>query len=195
MRLFYNDPSPYARKVRVLAHELGLAERLTLVPVDPWRDPPELLAATPLAKIPALVVGDVTLTESTAIGEHLRRLAGRPAPDDDAALDRAVRTGLAQGLIDAGFGLVVESRRPPETQWQGWFDRLRGAVDRTLPVVRISGDPEGFGDADLGDITLACALAYLDFRLPDIPWRSARPDLALWLDRVSCRPSMVATRA
>jgi glutathione S-transferase len=46
---------------------------------------------------------------------------------------------------------------------------------------------------DLGDISLACALAYLDFRLPEIAWRCAHRPLAVWLDGVGRRPSMQAT--
>jgi glutathione S-transferase len=191
MKLFYNPPSPYARKVLVLAHELNLMDRLILMPVDPWKDPPELLAATPLAKVPALLTADgVTLTESTAICEYFSRLAGTPAAEGDAWLDLASRTGLAQGLIDASFGIVVERRRPPESQWSGWIERLTRAMDRALKVVRVK--EETF---DVGDISLACALAYLDFRLADVPWRERRSDLAGWLDRINQRPSMVATRA
>lgn len=190
MKLFYNPPSPYARKVLVLAHELNVMDRLILIPVDPWKDPPELLAATPLAKVPALLTDDgVPLTESTAICEYLSRLAGTPAVDGDAWLDLAARIGLAQGVIDASFGLVVERRRPAETQWSGWTERLTRALNRALKVVRATRE------FDVGDISLACALAYLDFRLPETAWRDQRPDLAHWLDQIGTRPSMVATRA
>ena len=191
MKLFYNPPSPYARKVLVLAHELNLMDRLTLIPVDPWQDPAELLAVTPLAKVPALLTETgVTLTESTAICAYFDRLAGAPAAEGDAWLDLAARIGLAQGLIDASFGIVVERRRPAESQWNGWTERLTRALDRALKVVRVTTD-----DFDVGDISLACALAYLDFRLPEATWRERRPDLARWLDRVGARPSMIATRA
>ena len=191
MKLFYNPPSPYARKVLVLAHELNLMDRLILIPVDPWKDPPELVAVTPLAKVPALLTeSGVTLTESTAICEYFSRLAGAPAADGDAWLDLASRTALAQGLIDASFGIVVERRRPAELQWNGWTERLTRALDRALKVVRAT--KEHF---DIGDMSLACALAYLDFRLPEVAWRERRPDLARWLDQVGTRASMIATRA
>lgn len=191
MKLFYNPPSPYARKVLVLAHELNLMERLILIPADPWKDPADLLAVTPLAKVPALSTDTgVTLTESTAICEYFSRLAGAPIPQGDAWLDLASRTGLAQGLIDASFGIVVERRRPAATQWSGWAERLTRAMDRALKVVRVKAD--GF---DVGDISLACALAYLDFRLPEVNWRDRRSDLATWLDQANRRPSMITTRA
>jgi glutathione S-transferase len=68
MKLFYNRPSPYARKVLVFIHEKKLADAVDLVAVDPWTDPPELLAATPLAKVPALLTEDrLLIVESTAI--------------------------------------------------------------------------------------------------------------------------------
>jgi glutathione S-transferase len=190
MKLFYNPPSPYARKVLVTAHELGLFDRLDLAVVDPWKDQPEFLAATPFGKVPALVTDDgVTLTESTAICEYFCHLAGLVPLTGATWLDVAVRIGFAQGMMDASFNIVIEGRRPAETQSSGWRDRLTHAIERAIRIVRVGG--AGF---DAGDIALACALAYLDFRLPDIGWRQQRPDLATWLDGVSQRPSMQATR-
>jgi glutathione S-transferase len=46
---------------------------------------------------------------------------------------------------------------------------------------------------DLGDVSLACLLGYLDFRHPAIAWRSAWPGLACWFDAVSRRPSLAST--
>jgi len=63
------------------------------------------------------------------------------------------------------------------------------AIARTLAMLAPAGDR-----FDLGDITLACALAYLDFRLPEIAWRRAHPGVGAWLDSVSRRPSMQVTK-
>lgn len=189
MKLYFNKPSPYARKVRVVAYEKSLMDRLELCEVDPWTDPPELLAATPLAKVPALVTDDGTLiTESTTIGVYLDGLGqGRKLIEGDRWRVMA-RAALAQGLIDAAFIAVIERRRPAERQWPDWIDRQRRAIERVLPKLTVQGDR-----FDLGDIAVACGLAYLDFRLPEIPWRTAYPHLARWLDQVNQRPSMRAT--
>jgi glutathione S-transferase len=190
MKLFYNPPSPYARKVLVSAHELGLFDRLDLAVVDPWKDPPEFLAAAPFGRVPALVTDDgPTLTESTAICEYFCHLSGIAPLTGTTWLDVAVRIALAQGLMDAAFNIVMEGRRPTELQYALWRDRRAHAIDRAMKVARVGG--VGF---DAGDIALACALAYLDFRLPDIAWRRQRPDLAGWLDGVNQRPSMRATQ-
>lgn len=188
MKLYTNRPSPYARKVLVTAHECGLIDRIALLDTDPWKDPPELLAANPIAKVPALVLDDGTvLTESLIICDHLDGLTGGRL---SGGLPVAVRSALAQGLIDAAFGTVIERRRPAERQWEEWIARLRRAVERTLARA-VPPDSDRF---DLGDIGLAVGLAYMDFRLPEIPWRAAHPALAAWLDRVNARPSMRATR-
>ncbi len=191
MKLFFNKPSPYARKVRVVVHEKQLAERIDCQEVDPWADPQTLLAATPIGKVPALIADDGTLfTESGTIAEYLDSVGSFPsllAGDRFAVLARAA---LAQGLIDAAFGSVIERRRPAERQWGDWLERLRRAIDRTLPRLAVSE-----GRFDLGDISTACALAYMDFRLPEIAWRASHSRLAAWLDQVNQRPSMVATRA
>jgi glutathione S-transferase len=175
--------------VLVAAHEKALLDRLDIRQIDPWSDPPELLAVTPIGKVPALVTDDGKLiTESTTICEYFDAVgAGLTLIGDDRFAVMA-RVALAQGLVDAAFGSVIERRRPSEQQWDGWIERQRRTIERTLATIKPAA-----GRFDLGDITLACALAYLDFRLSEIAWRSAHRALGEWLDQVSCRPSMQAT--
>lgn len=195
MKLFFNKPSPYARKARVVAHEKGLIDRIEMIEVDPWFDPPELIAANPLSKVPALLTDDGTLiTESTTIGVYLDGIGpGRSLVTGERWRVMA-RVALAQGLIDAAFISVIEGRRPADRQWSDWTARQRRAIERALPVFAPAylSESDRF---DLGDIALACGLAYLDFRLADLPWRAQHPHLAQWLDRVNQRPSMRATAA
>lgn len=191
MKLYLNPPSPYARKVVTTAHELGLLHRLEILKFDPWIDPPDLIDATPLCKVPALVAMDGRLiVESTTICEVLMEVAGKPLMDGAGRLDVMARAAIAHGMMDAAFISVIETRRPPERQWPEWIDRQHRAVMRTLPRVAVPPD----GRFDLGDVTLACTLAYLDFRIPKLAWRNARPDLAVWLGAINERPSMVASK-
>ncbi len=189
MKLYCNRPSPYARKVLVFAHEKGLVDRLQLHDADPWSDPPDLLAVTPIGKLPALVTDDgILITESTSICEYLDRLEPSHSLIGPDWTDTTARAALAHGLMDAAFGMVIEARRPAERRWDAWTERQRRAIDRSLGHFAIRDSR-----FDFGDVVLACALAYMDFRLAQIEWRSARPDLARWLDRVKARPSMQAT--
>ena len=189
MRLYNNRPSPYGRKVLVVAHEKQLLDRINVIQIDPWSDPPELVAITPLGKVPAFVTDDgMLVTESTLIAEYFDAIGSGAGLLGANRLSTLRRTALAQGLIDAAFALVVERRRPADRQWEAWSARQEQAIERTLRKVTAPGV------FDLADITLACGLAYLDFRLPELAWHSLRPDLARWLDDVAQRPSMQATR-
>ncbi len=49
------------------------------------------------------------------------------------------------------------------------------------------------GKLDAGHIAVGCALAYLDFRLPDRNWRKTNGALDDWFAVFAERPSMQAT--
>lgn len=190
MKLYSNRPSPYGRKVLAVIHEKQLADRIEIIQIDPWTDPTELLEATPVGKVPALLTeAGLLLTESTAISEYLDAIGPGPQLIGGNRWDVLARVGIAQGLIDAAFGTVIERRRPAERQWPDWIGRLGRVIERTLSR---SAPPRN--RFDLGDISLACGLAYLDFRLAEIDWRNRHTELAAWLDEVNRRPSMQATK-
>src|SRR3954465_5288171 len=79
MKLIFSPSSPFVRKVRIAAIELGLIDRIEFVPttVAPGQPNDEYARITPLKKLPALILdrGDVTL-DSLAIAKFLDGLAG-----------------------------------------------------------------------------------------------------------------------
>ncbi len=195
MKLFVNQTSPYARKVRIVVKEKRLDARVALIDVDPWNDPPALLETSPLSKVPAMVTDDgIVLTESDTIARYLDELV--PSPQM-MLMDMATRTeatsriALLQGMIDAAFDAVIEKRRPASGQWPDWIARQQRAVERGLAVVSKMPRPER--RFDLGDVSLVCLLGYLDFRHPSIAWRTNYPELAKWFDGVSQRTSVAST--
>jgi glutathione S-transferase len=194
MKLFLNKASPYARLVLVVAHEKGLAERIELVWTDPWKSDDRLLAVTPLAKVPVLIAEDrEPLVESYCICEYLDALgAGDALMPHSGAQRMAVlrKYGLGRGLIDVSFGSVIEQRHGAGDD-SILAQRWRAAVERTIPVIEKS---VGNTDApDLGDLTVAVALSYIDFRMSDVNWRTSAPRLGSWLDRITARRSLAAT--
>ena len=194
MKLFLNKASPYARLVLVVAHEKDLAKHIELVWTDPWKSDDRLLAVTPLSKVPVLITEDgEPLVESNCICEYLDGMGAGDAlmPKSGARRMAALRKyGLGRGLIDVSFGSVIEQR------YGGGDDtvlakRWRAAVERTSSVVeKYVGHPDA---PDLGDLTMAVALSYIDFRMSDVSWRTSAPRLASWLDRIAARRSLAAT--
>jgi glutathione S-transferase len=197
MQLYYNLTSPYARKARVAVIESGLGERVQLVETDPWAEPADLLAATPLSKVPTLVTDTgLRVTESDTIAQTLHALSptSRLLPDAGPAhIAVLARSALAQGLIDAAFICVLEQRRPAPLRWPDWEARQHRAIARTLAVMEAELDTPP-GRFDLGDLAWAVALSYLSFRLPQVAWTPQHPRLGTWLAQVAQRESMRATQ-
>ena len=80
--------------------------------------------------------------------------------------------------------------RPEELRWPDWVDGQLEKIRRGLDMLK----GESLGDGvDIGTISVACALGYLDFRYPDERWRDSRPKLAAWFEKFAARPSMGET--
>lgn len=196
MKLYYSPTSPYVRKVRVVAIERGLADRIELVALSPFEDAERLSSANPLMKVPALAREDgPSLFDSPVICEYLDALgpeAGRLIPQSGEPRWRTLRMqALADGVLDAAFSLVMERRRPEAERSASWSDRWSDGIRRAVAAAAADGPPARL---DLGAIALGCALGYLDFRLDELGWRSIAPALADWYSALDARTSFAATR-
>ncbi|SME91856.1 Glutathione S-transferase [Tistlia consotensis] len=196
LKLRHAPTSPYVRKAMVLAQETGLAPRIELVPTDVWSADTDIQTDNPLGKVPALATPDGTLCDSPLICEYLDGLhdGRRFVPEAGPARWRALRLeALGDGVLDAAVGTVIETlRRPADKVWDGNVQRQAGKIRAALDG--LEREAAGFGALeDVGEITVACALGYLDFRLPELAWREGRPALAAWYETVAKRPSMTAT--
>ena len=81
MRLLYQTHSPYARKVLVLAYEVGLQDRLTVIhhETSPTRRNEAVFDLNPLGKVPVLICDDgIALFDSNVICEYLDGLTQAP---------------------------------------------------------------------------------------------------------------------
>ncbi|GAB5470647.1 MAG: glutathione S-transferase [Rhodospirillales bacterium] len=199
LTLTKSPTSPFVRKALVVAIEAGLQDRLDLVPTNPW-DPADPLPDTnPLGKVPALTdeSGQV-FAGSTLICEYLDSLnQGRKLiPAEGPERWRVLRLhALADGVMEAAVARIIEEvRRPEAVQWSGWVDRQTGKIFRTLDVIEgLAAAGELADPPSLGELALACALGYLDFRFPSVAWREGRPALTAWSAAVATRPSLAQT--
>lgn len=195
MKLYYSTNSPYARKCRILVLEKDLEKKVEFVNRMPLDNPiPEdLLAANPLARVPALVLDDGSaLTESNVICEYLDAFS-KPhliTKDGKQRMTMLRHMGLIDGILDAAVHCVMESRRPSNRRWPEWTERKEDSIMRTLAVLEkeISTQP-----ISMTAIGLGVMLGYLDFRLPHLNWRSAYPQFMPWYGAFSQRPSMQKT--
>ena len=195
MRAFVNAASPFARKVRVVARETGLISRIEEidVAVSPVKPNTALAASNPLVKIPALVLDEgATLYDSRVICEYLDTLAGtRLFPASGMERWEALRLqALCDGILDAAVLIRYESAvRPQAHRWQDWIDAQRGKIDGGLAALE-SVRPNFGRRFGIGEVGAACVLGYLDFRFPDIDWRSRHGGLKAWFADAAARPSV-----
>lgn len=198
MKLYYTATSPFVRKVLVVAHELGLAERIetTFLRPAPTKPDAELSRLNPLSKIPALVLDDgEVLYDSHVICEYLDSLSRtKILPPAGPERWRTLRQeALCDGILEAAIVVFYErTQRPEELHWQPWLSGHTAKVEQGLDA--LAAEVSHFSDAvDLGQICAGITIGWLEFRNVVGDIRKTRPALAAWYERFVARPSMQAT--
>lgn len=198
MKLYSSAASPYSRKVRVVAEELGLADLIEEVMTDPFNPPPEFLAANPMSKIPTLITEkDEALPDSKLIVEYLQtRGHGVTSLPRGTKRWTALRRGqIAEGIIDAAVATVFEKRRPEGIVYTTFLDRQVVVIRRCLDILNLESSAlVQNGPVSIVEITAGVALAYLDLRMPYVEWRKNHDELAAWYEVFAQRPSMIKTQ-
>ncbi len=196
MKLTFSAASPFARKVRIAAIELGLIDKIELTPatVAPGQPNDDYSRITPLKKLPVLILdnGEVIL-DSYVIVEYLDELAGGgkliPA---SGPLRWTIKSdhSLLQGMLDSMLLCRYEAMvRPEPLRWQAWSDDHWKRA--WAGMARFENKPEVLSrPLDIVQIGLVCVLGYADFRFADCGWRKAYPKLDAFHQRMLERPSI-----
>jgi glutathione S-transferase len=200
MKLIASLTSPFARKVRIVAHEKHV--EYDLVIDIPWNPESGVPKFNPLGKVPVWVLEDgKSLFDSRVIVEYLDGIS--PV---NHLLPREVRPriavkrweALADGVSDAAALVVAERKRPADQQSEDWINRQLDKIRLGLQVMNQEiGEHEWCvnGVFSLADIAVGCCLGYLDFRFArEIEWRRQHANLAELYDRLTQRPSFRETQ-
>jgi len=197
MKLTFSPASPFARKVRICAIELGLMDKIELIPtsVAPGTANEKYAhEVSPLRKLPVLILDDGSIiADSVVICEYLDDLAGGGKMLPASGPERwtvKTRHSLLQGMLDAMLLCRYERLlRPEDKRWGVWLD---DQWDRAWQgFAYFEARPDALArPLDIVQITLACTLGYADFRFPDCGWRKAFPRLAAFNETMLARPSI-----
>ena len=201
MKLLFAPTSAFVRKVMVCAHFSGLADRIEHLDsaAHPVQRDARIALHNPLAKVPTLVLDDgMALYDSRVICEFIAHTGGNTHLFPAAGPARWValqQQALGDGLIDAALLARYEySARPTETQWPVWRQAKLTSMQACLRRIESVAPTLGVSEPTIGDIALACALGYLDFRFPELAWRASCPDAAAWFARFDALPAMQQTQ-
>ncbi len=202
MKLIGSTSSPYVRKVRVVLAEKKLD--CGFVTEDVWSAQTTIAESNPLGKVPCLIMeGSEAMYDSRVIVEYLDTLSpvGKLIPA--VGRERAeVKTweALADGVLDAAILARLEANWAGRTKAQrsaAWIERQLVKVQASVKAMA-----HGLGDKafctgihlSLADIAVGVALGYLDFRFPEIDWRTDNPNLLKLYEKLMLRPSFADTR-
>src|ERR1700712_5109588 len=198
MKLTYSPSSPFARKVRITAIELGLIDKIEFVSAKVVPGEPNdqyIHDVSPVKKLPALVLDDGTvIVDSYVIVEYLDDLAGggKLIPASGAARWKAKSDhSLLQGMLDSMLLCRYEAMvRPQELRWQAWTDDHWNRAWKGMAHFEKQPEMLARPQLDIAQIGLVCVLGYADFRFADCGWRKAYPKLDAFHEKMLTRPSV-----
>jgi glutathione S-transferase len=196
MKLAFSPGSPFARKVRIAAIELGLIDKIELftTTVAPGQPNPEYSKIYPMKKLPALFLGNGDIiVDSYVIVEYLDELAGGgkliPASGPTrwkVKSDHSMLQAMLDSMLLCRYEKMV---RPQGLQWQGWSDDHWNRA--WTGMAHFENQPDMLSrPLDISQIALVCVLGYADYRFADCGWRKAYPKLDAFHEKMLQRPSV-----
>ncbi len=190
MQLYGTTTSPFVRRVRIVAAELG--EPIDRIDTATEAGQAALREVSPIRKVPVAIVAGEPLFDSRAIIEQLFAQHGRgPIVERD---ERNVLNAI-EAALDATIQLFYLRRDGVAIDGTPYANRQLARADAIFDWLanQLNEDGGGFGHGlGLAEISLVCALDWMEFRntYPMERVRSVEGVRAAWGDRAS----FVATR-
>ena len=195
MKCYVTNNSPYARKVRVVALELGLYDEIE------WKtltreERGDLQIYNPLGKVPVAILdtGDI-VCDSPVICAYVDSLTSSRKLIPECGSKRwevLTLEALGDGLGDAVIAVSQENQRSNELRSQDVVDRQTGKIKSALSD--LDNAAGNFNDPPLmGEIAIACALGYMEFRDVVPGWYEIYASLESWYTEILKRQSFTRT--
>ncbi len=196
--------SPYVRKALVCLELKGIPYEVD--PIVPFYGDDRFSALSPLRRIPALIDGDLVLTDSSVICQYIEDLQPVPALFPEDIRDRA-RARWLEEYADSRMGDVFIWRLFNEVAikpavWGEKSDRavVERALTEDVPAVldyleaEAPDDGFRFGALSIADIAPACFFrnaAFARFQIDAARW----PKTASWIARILATPAFTRLAA
>ncbi|OSQ31729.1 hypothetical protein [Thalassospira sp. MCCC 1A03138] len=100
---------------------------------------------------------------------------------------------LRDGMMSSTRRLFADSKRPETERFHFVMDRHRAAVYASIDAIKVGISSLTTDRPDIGTLSVAAALEYVDFRWPDGCF-AVSDDLRHWMAGMANRPAMLAMR-
>ena len=193
----YATPSsPFARKVRMAQIETDQPNLISWQMLTREERAERVPAINPLGKVPCVVLDNgEALYDSPVICAWVDAQHGgnRLIPDSGHERWRVLRLeALGDGLGEAVVAVALEQAKPEGQRSQAVIDRQSGKVNGALAA--LNDEAPGFREPiTMGEIAVACALGYMEYRGVAAGWRERCPALSGWYNSLADRRSFAET--
>jgi glutathione S-transferase len=198
MKLYITATSPYARIVRIVMLEKGLADRVEIIEARTRQAKSPYYEINPSGRVPFLVLDDGTgIEDSGLVAAYLDGLDGQPRLTPDARQDLAYGRleAYARSMTDGISVWVREMRRPEHERSPTILAHEKARALRLADFwEREIAHPAMQGPLNLAQLLLLVGIDFASFAGLD-DYRRGRPRLAAWHAWLSQQhPSIAATQ-
>ena len=172
MKLFYSNNSPYARKIRILIDEKKAPVTLEKIVLADKNC--NIHEHNPLAKVPTLVVNDITIFDSPVIAEYIDHKSGLPylIPSN---FDKRILVkrweAISDGLCDAAVTIILEQRKSLSQQNTDFIEKQMSKIQLSMQWLNHEMEGKEYyleNRFSYADIAAGCALGYVKLRFAEI---------------------------
>ena len=174
--LYISLRSPFARRIRLALHRLGID--YTEKTVDVFQENPDLIAANPLGLVPTLVTSHGPITDSTNILEYLNDTHSGIWPEDTQTKSNARQASIWAAGIMQSLVLYFQEAKLHEVPSPRWMKDHVDAMEATMNFLTNAPESVWFTNAPKSEgLTqaawdLCVTLEYMDLRIPELNWRA-----------------------
>ena len=179
--ILYNGPnSPFGRKTKItaLVQEINLEEKIINVYESDFLD-----KHNPLRKIPTLLVGQDSITDSDNICLYLDSISKKNTLFPKKHYWRIMNiTSIANGLMEAVLERRMETMRPENEKSKNFISKQEVRIKRTIEWLENNWNNYDENNLTMDQIAIGCALDYTIFRYND-EWKNNNKNLTIWFER------------
>ena len=178
MTLFFSHASPFARKCRIAIRLKSLLSQTDEIEATPLQNPPELLAANPIAQVPSLILENgIAVSNSPLICTYIDKIGtGKSIYGSDELAIRRLEN-LGDAIMETAVKIRLEQLRPEGEKSPSWIKRWQDNLERTLIFAEKEVNNIDLNQLNIGNISIVCALSYLDLRFPEYEWKNKYKNL------------------
>ena len=195
LKLFCFPRSGNSREVKIVLAEKKIPfEPINVHGDKEVKESPDFKKASPRGTVPAIIDGDIYLSEAFLINQYLDQKYPNPPllPADAqkrAEIDAFVKTIDKGMVLNIGLLVIECLLKPKDQQREDVKEKKRKEIVETLKQLdlRLEGKEYLFGEFSLADIAITPHVAALPILGSGIP--AELKNMTAWFDRIKSRPS------